>query len=70
MVSFGRVDNRRVSDIPDLTTRIGLLEHRVEAIRAALEETALRDDVRLVLNEHLIAAEEALKHARDRSAAA
>ena len=53
---------------PDLTTRIGLLEHRVEAIRAALEETALRDDVKRVLSQHLTVAEEALKLARDRAA--
>jgi hypothetical protein len=48
----------------DLTSRIGLLEHRVESIRAALAETALRDDVRLVLTEHLTVAEDALRLAR------
>jgi hypothetical protein len=48
----------------DLTTRIGLLEHRVESIRVALAETALRDDVRLLLTEHLNLAEDALRMAR------
>ena len=58
-----------MSDVPDLTTRVGLLEHRVEAIRVALEETALRDDVRRVLQEHLIVAEQSLNHARGRTLA-
>ena len=54
----------------DLLTRIGQLEHRVRSIRLALAETALRDDVRRVLQEHLDLAEEALALARAEAAAA
>ena len=43
-----------------LHTRLGQLHHRVEAIRLALAGTALTDDVRVVLTEHLRTAEEAL----------
>lgn len=49
---------------PDLLTKIGQLEHRVESIRMALAATALDDEVRLVLTEHLSVAEDALRHAR------
>ena len=66
----GLAHNRVVSAIPDLTTRMGLLEHRTEALRAALAETALRDGVRLLLSEHLATAEEALPVARNQIAAA
>lgn len=53
--------NREVR--PDLTTRVGLIEHRIEAIRMALV-AAVSDDVRVVLNEHLMVAEAALDVAR------
>ena len=49
---------------PNLLTKIGQLEHRVEAIRLALAETALDDHVRLLLTEHLSVAEDALRLAR------
>ena len=54
----------------DLLTRIGQLEHRVSAIRLALDETALREDVQLVLHEHLDLAEQALELARTEASAA
>lgn len=54
----------------DLLSRIGQLEHRVRSIRLALAETALRDDVRRVLQEHLDLAEEALALARTDASAA
>ena len=44
----------------DLHTRVGQLNHRVEAIRLALAHTTLDEGVRLVLMDHLGAAEEAL----------
>lgn len=52
------------SDQPDLLTKIGQFEHRVESIRMALAATGLDDEVRLVLTEHLSVAEDALRHAR------
>jgi hypothetical protein len=54
----------------DLLSRIGQLEHRVRSIRLALAETALRDDVRRVLLEHLDLAEQALALAREEASAA
>ena len=50
--------------LPNLQTKIGQLEHRVEAIRMALAATASEPEVRLVLTEHLSVAEDALRHAR------
>ena len=54
----------------DLLTRVGQLEHRVRAIRLALDETALRENVQVVLREHLELAEQALERARRDAAAA
>ena len=70
LASARRAHNHVVTAMPDLTTPIGLLEHRIEAIRAELAETALRDDVRLTLMAHLVVAEEALQVARTQITAA
>jgi hypothetical protein len=50
--------------LPDLTTRIGLIEHRIESIRLALAAADVPDNVRAVLGEHLSVAESALDLAR------
>ena len=49
---------------PDLHTRIGQLHHRAAAIRLALSQATVTDDVRLVLLEHLRLAEEAISFAQ------
>lgn len=54
----------------DLLSGIGQLEHRVRSIRLALAETALHDDVRRLLLEHLDLAEQALALAREEASAA
>jgi hypothetical protein len=53
----------------DLLTKVGLLEHRVTAIKLALEGATLADGVRAVLFENLRVAEEALRFAKERALA-
>jgi len=58
----------RIQD--SLHTRTGQLHHRIEAIRLALAQTPLTDEVRDVLVEHLRVAEEALELAEAESPSA
>jgi hypothetical protein len=51
----------------DLLTKVGQLEHRVQAIKLALSATALADGVRAALVQNLRVAEEALQFARERA---
>lgn len=52
-----------LEDSYDLKDPLGQLAHRANALRLALEASELRDDVRLILMEHLSTTEEVLRAA-------